>query len=112
MIVFVKLCSLSFEPNEKLTIINCIKEYISCTDLFKENLEGTPQQLILSYAYSHRPVNSQIIAWYIKLFLGMYGIDSTVYLLHTLLKVLYVYQQQITWGCLSRTFKNQQGDFF
>ena len=112
MIVFVKLCSLSFEPNEKLTIINCIKEYISCTDLFKKNLEGTPQQLILSYAYSHRPVNSQVIAWYIKLFLGMYGIDITVYLLHTLLKVLYVYQQQITWGCLSRTFKNQQGHFF
>ena len=52
----------SFQPNEKLFIINCLKEYSSRTDLLKENLEGTPQQLILSYAYPHKPVNPQTIA--------------------------------------------------
>ena len=52
----------SFQPNEKLFIINCLKEYRSRTDLLKENLEGTPQQLILSYAYPRKPVNPQTIA--------------------------------------------------
>ena len=31
-----------------------------------------------------------------------------LYLLHTLLEVL-LHRQQITWGCLSRAFKNQGG---
>ena len=33
----------SSEPNEKLSIINCLKEYRSRIDLLRENLEGTPQ---------------------------------------------------------------------
>ena len=33
----------SFETNEKLSIINCLKEYRSRIDLLRENLEGTPQ---------------------------------------------------------------------
>ena len=52
----------SFKPNEKLCIINCLIEYRSRTNLLRENLEGTPQQLILSYAYPHKPINSQTIA--------------------------------------------------
>ena len=46
-----------FEPNEKLCIINCLKEYRPRTDLLRGNLEGIPQQLILSYAYPHNQVN-------------------------------------------------------
>ena len=98
----------SFEPNEKLCIINCLKEYRSCNDFLKENVEGTPQQVILSYAYLLKPVNSQTIARYAKLFLGMGGIDITVLtLLQTLLEV-YPHRQQVTWDCLSRTFKKQR----
>ena len=44
-----------------------------------ENIEGTPQQLILSYAYPHKPVNSLTIARYVKLFLGMCGIDIIIF---------------------------------
>ena len=69
----------SFKPNDKLCIINCLKEYISGTDLLRENLEGTAQQLIFSYAYSHKPVNSQTIARYVKPFLGMCGIDIIIF---------------------------------
>ena len=43
----------SFKPNDKLCIINCLKEYMSGTDLLRENLEGTTQQLIFSYAYQY-----------------------------------------------------------
>ena len=95
------------QDQEKLCIINCLKEHRSRTDLLRENLEGTPQQLILSCAYPHKPVNSQKIARYVKLFLGMCGL-TLLYLLHTLLEVP-LHRQQITWGCLSRTSKKQQG---
>ena len=55
------------------------------------------QQLILSYACPHNPINSQTIA--VKL--------TLLYILHILLEVP-LYRQQITWGCLSRTFKKQR----
>ena len=34
----------------------------------RENLDGNPQELILLYAYPFKPINSQTIARYIKLF--------------------------------------------
>ena len=40
-------------------------------------------QLPLSYVYPHNPVNSQLIATYIKLFLGLYGIDIKVFITHS-----------------------------
>ena len=49
-----------FEPNEKLCIINCLKEYKPRTDLLSANLEGTPQQLILPYSIPQKPVNSRL----------------------------------------------------
>jgi len=73
----------AFKENENLCIINCLQEYRQRTDLVRENLEGNPQQLILSYAYPHKPINSQSIARYIKLFLGMCGIDITVFTTHS-----------------------------
>lgn len=42
--------------------------YISRPELTKENLEGNKNQVTLSYAYPHKPINSQAIARYIKLF--------------------------------------------
>ena len=73
----------SFKPNEKLCIINCLEEYRLYTDLKRENLEGTPQQLILSYPYLYKPVNSQTIARYLKIFLGTCGIDITIFTAHS-----------------------------
>ena len=71
----------SFEPNEKLCIINYL--YRLHTDLLKENLEGTPQQRILSYAYPHKSLNLQTIARYVKLFLGMCGNGITIFTAHS-----------------------------
>ena len=73
----------SFNPNEKPSITNYLKENRSRTDLLRGDLEGTSQQLILPYAYPHKPVNSQIIAQYVKLFFGMSVIDTTVFNAHS-----------------------------
>ena len=73
----------SFNPNEKPSITNYLKENRSRTDLLRGDLEGTSQQLILPYAYAHKPVNSQIIAQYVKLFFGMSVIDTTVFNAHS-----------------------------
>ena len=96
----------SFKPNEKPCIINCLKEYRSRTDLLRENLEGTPQQLILSYAYPHKPVNSQAIAQYVKLFLDMCGIDITIFTAHSTRSALTSTADNMG---SSRTFKKQHG---
>ena len=72
----------SFEPNEKLCIINYLKEYRSRTDLLSKNLEGT-QQFISSHAYPYKPVNSQKIAQYVKIFWDMSGIDIMVFNWHS-----------------------------
>ena len=62
------------------------KQYRSRNDLSRENVEGTRQEVFLSYAYPHKQVNSQRIqriAWYVKLFLGMSEIDITAFATHS-----------------------------
>ena len=59
----------------------CLEEYRSCPDLLRVNLEG-PHQLLLSYSYSHKPVNSQTTARCIRLFLVSLGLKFLC-LLHT-----------------------------
>ena len=49
----------------------------------RENLDGNPQELILSYAYPSKTINSQWIARYIKLFLATAGIEITVFTTHS-----------------------------
>ena len=68
-----------YPKNSKLCIIDCLQEYTSRTDLVRGNLDGNPQGLILSYAYPFKPMNSQSIARYIKLFLAVAEIDITVF---------------------------------
>ena len=60
-------------------VVNCLGEYIRRTELIRENIEDKPTQLILSYAYPHKPVTSTTIARYVKLFLGQACIDLTVF---------------------------------
>ena len=64
-------------------MVSCIREYVNRTKLIRDNLEGDSDQLILSYAYPHNPINSQSIARYIKLFLELCGIDITVFTAHS-----------------------------
>ena len=73
----------SYLQNEKLCVANCLREYIRRTEMIIENIEGQPTQLILSYAYPHKPVMSTTIARYAKLFLGQAGIDFTVFIVHS-----------------------------
>lgn len=74
---------ITFSTNKQLCVVNCLLEYRKRTDLVRENLEGTPSSLILSYAYPHKPVKSATIARYVKTFLGMAGIDITVFSAHS-----------------------------
>ena len=73
----------SYQENEKLCVVNCLGGYIRRTELIRENIEDQPTQLILSYAYPHKPVTSTAIARYVKLFLGQAGIDLTVLSAHS-----------------------------
>ena len=54
------------------------------TELIRENTadEGC-NLLILSYSYPHKMVKSATLARYVKLFLGLAGIDLTVFTAHS-----------------------------
>ena len=83
----------SYQENEKLCVVNCLREYKRWTELIRENVKGQPTQLILSYAYPHKPVMSTIIARYVKLFLGQAGIDLAV-----TQQGVHQHQKEIIWG--------------
>ncbi|XP_057291878.1 uncharacterized protein LOC130614434 [Hydractinia symbiolongicarpus] len=78
---------LAYSNNPKLCIVNCLQEYLERTNSIRENLENQPKQLLLSYAYPHKPVGVATIARYIKLFLGLAGIDITVFTAHSVRSV-------------------------
>ena len=63
--------------------MDALQEYINRTTLIRENLEDTPTELILSYAYPHKPIKSATLARYVLEFLGECGIDITVYTAHS-----------------------------
>ena len=76
------LVSNTYPQNSKLCIIDCLQEYRSRTSLVREDLNENPQELILSYAYPFKPISSQSIARYIKIFLAMSRIGITVSTTH------------------------------
>lgn len=73
----------SFPGEKQVCVVECLHAYIDRTELIRENTEGTPDQLILGYAYPHKPVKSATLARYVKLFLGECGIDLTVFTAHS-----------------------------
>ena len=72
-----------FNSNKKFYVVACLKEYISRTELIRENLEGKKDQLILSYSYPYKPINCQSMARYIKLIIELSRIDVTVFTAHS-----------------------------
>ena len=70
----------TYPQNVNLCINDFLQECRARIDLVRENLDGNPQELILSYAYPFKPINSQSIARYIKFFLAMTGIEKTVFI--------------------------------
>ena len=71
---------------QKLCVVYCLEEYLERTKHIRENLEGNPQELFLSYVYPHKPVGQSTIMRYIKLFMLEAGVDITVYANHSLRK--------------------------
>ena len=67
----------------KICVLECLNEYIRRTELIRENLPNQPKQLILSYAYPHKPVTTPTITRYVKMFLELAGIDITVFTCHS-----------------------------
>ena len=72
--------------NEKLCVVHCLEEYLKRTDLIRENLQGNPKDLFLSYTYPHNPIGKATLTRYIKDFMQDAGIDITVYSNHSLRK--------------------------
>ena len=72
-----------FMEDEKVCVVDCLEEYILRTECIRENIEGSPSNLILSYAYPHQPVKSATLARYVTHFLGECGIDLTVFSAHS-----------------------------
>ena len=67
-----------FNSNKKLCVVACLKVYILRAELINENLVNK-DQLILSYAYPHKPINCQSTARYMKVFSETSEIDVTVF---------------------------------
>ena len=72
----------SYLPDKRICVVSCLKEYIERTALIRENLEGE-KTLILSHTYPNKSVKSATLARYVKIFLGMAGIDLTVFTAHS-----------------------------
>ena len=72
-----------YPQSSKLCSIDCLREYSSRTILMRENLDRNLQELILSYAYPFKTINSRSIKRYAKLFLAMAGIDIIVCTTHS-----------------------------
>ena len=68
--------------NEKVCL-SCLDEFLKRTNLIRENLQDQPTELLLSYAYPHNPVGNTTIARYVKLFLGLAGVDIAVFTTHS-----------------------------
>ena len=76
----------AFPPDPNTCVYKCLEEYLSRTQLLRENLpipEEGKLALILSYAYPHYPVKSATLARYVKDMLGCAGIDLTVFTTHS-----------------------------
>ena len=76
----------NFPQEEKLCVVSCLDEYLRRTEHIRENLEGSPKELFLSYAYPHKPIGKATIVRYIKLFMLDAGVDLTTYSNHSLRK--------------------------
>lgn len=49
----------NFPDDENLCIVRCLDEYLQRTENVRENIEGQPMELFLSYCYPHKPVGKQ-----------------------------------------------------
>ena len=50
----------AFPDKKKLCVVHVLDGYLQRTELIREQLEGNPQDLFLSYAYPHKPIGKAI----------------------------------------------------
>lgn len=72
-----------FNLDDRIYIVSCLDEYLKRTDFIRENLENQPKELLLSYTYPHKPIGVPTISRYVKIFLGMAGIDIKTFSAHS-----------------------------
>ncbi len=75
----------AFPENHKLSVYHCLDEYRERTKSVREIIKEADekQRLILSFKKPFKAVKSATLARYVKEFLGMAGIDITVFTTHS-----------------------------
>ena len=73
----------AYPPNSQLCVVQCLKHYEQRTKEFRGSGEGQSTKLFLSYIKPHKPVTSQRIAHWIKMFLKDAGIDTSIFSAHS-----------------------------
>ena len=63
--------------------MQCLKHYEQCTKEFRGTDEDKETRLFLPYIKPHKPVTSQRIAHWIKMFLKDAGIDTSIFSAHS-----------------------------
>ena len=73
----------AYPPNRQLCVVQCLKHYEQRTKAFRGSGEQQLTKLFLSYIKPHKPVTSQRIAHWIKMFLKDAGIDTGIFSAHS-----------------------------
>ncbi len=73
----------AFPQNDKLCVHDCLTEYLERKNSINSVKKDDKSTLIISYAPPNRSVKSATLARYVKDFLGMAGIDVTVFTTHS-----------------------------
>jgi len=73
----------AFAGDNRLRVVECLKEYERRTLSFRQQDEGASSKLFLSYISPHKAVSSQRIAHWIKDMLQLAGIDTSVFSAHS-----------------------------
>ena len=69
----------AYPPDRHLCVVQCLKHYEDRTKEFQVNHQEGGTKLLLSYIKPHKPVTSQRIAHWIKIFLTEAGIDTSTF---------------------------------
>ena len=73
----------SFSANDKLCVVQCLKQYEAMTSQFRSVTPHRAAPLFLSYVKPHKPVITQRLAHWIKDLLKEAGVNTEVFKAHS-----------------------------
>ena len=73
----------SFSANDKLCVVQCLKQYEAMTSQFRSVTPQRAAPLFLSYVKPHKPVTTQRLAHWIKDLLKEAGVNTEVFKAHS-----------------------------